>query len=387
MRKPALHERMLATLIAIGEAASLVATVFALAGQPSATPSWWDTSVVSAAAVGCALTALGARGLVPLHWGPATYYGTAAVAVLTLPLLSELDYAGTQRPWVLPLLPVAVAGAALMSRSRWRAVLAAAALIGLHDGVRLREGWHDELPTVAFDAVYNFTLFLMVLAVLLAMDTARQRLESTEREAVDTYVRARATEQLSRRHTRLDALVHDEVLVALERLAREDAGDEARRGASAVAALLLAGPGEEPVSQVRLREELLQAVLSTCPFAETRFDAEPDAPVPVPVPDEVAEALVSAATEALRNAAAHAYQDAAGPVSVELRHLADEVRVVVADQGRGFRRDRVPASSFGVALSVENRMDAVGGSARIDTAPGEGTRVTLSWRPTSDVQA
>lgn len=385
MRKPAPHERMLASLIAIGETASLVGAVFALAGQPSATPVWWGGSVVGAAAVGCALTALGARGRVPLQWGPATYYGAAAVAVLTLPLLTETDYAGAERPWVLPLLPVAVAGAALMTRSRWGAVLGAATLVGLQGGIRLREGWHDELSTVAFDAVYNFTLFLMVLAVLLAMDSARQRLESTEQEAVDSYVRARATEQLSRRQTRWDALVHDEVLVALERLAREDAGDEARREASAVAALLLAGPGEEPVSPVRLREELLQAVLSTCPLAETRFDAEPDAPAPVP--DEVAEALLSAATEALRNAAAHAYEGAAGPVSVELRHLSDEVRVVVTDRGRGFRRDRVPASSFGVALSVENRMDAVGGSARIDSAPGEGTQVTLSWRPAPEAHS
>jgi two-component sensor histidine kinase len=385
VRRPAPHERMLATLIAIGEVASLVATLFALAGQPTATPSWWDASVVTAAAAGCAFTTLGARGLVPLQWGPAVYFGTATAAVLTLPLLSELHYAGTLRPWVEPLLPVAVAGAALMSTSRWRAVVAALAATSMHAAVHLLEGWHDELPTVAFDAVYNFTLFLMVLAVLLAMDAARQRLESTEREAVGSYVRARATEQLSRRHTRWDALVHDEVLVALERLAREDAGEEARRAASAVAALLLAGPGEEPVSPVRLREELLQAVLSICPFAETRFDADPGAPVPVP--DEVAEALLSAATEALRNAATHAYPGAAGPVSVELRHGAEDVRVVVADRGRGFRRHRVPASSFGVALSVENRMDAVGGSARIDTAPGEGTRVTLSWRPTTEVPA
>jgi two-component sensor histidine kinase len=379
---------MMATLIAIGETASLVAALFALAGQSSATPFWWDASVVGAAALGCALTTLGARGRVPLQWGPTAYYGAAAAAVLTLPLLSELEYMGTLRPWVLPLLPVAVAGAALMSRSRWRAVLAASALTALHAGVELGEGWDDDLPTVAFDAVYNFTLFLMVLAVLLALGNARHRLDRTERDAVDGYVRARATEQLSRRHARWDALVHDEVLVALERLAREDADDEARSEALTVAGLLLAGPSEEPVGPVRLREELLQAVLSTCPLAETRF--EPEAPaegaVLVPLPDEVAEAILSAATEALRNAATHAYEGAAGPVFVELRHLPDELRVVVADRGRGFHRDRVGRSSFGVALSVENRMDAVGGSARIDSLPGQGTRVTLTWRPAAEVR-
>jgi two-component sensor histidine kinase len=379
---------MLATLLAVGETASLVAAVFALAGQSSATPFWWDATVVAAAALGCALTALGARGRVPLPWGPATYYGATAGAVLTMPLVAELDYAGTLRLWVLPLLPVSVAGAALMSRSRWRAILAAAALTGLHAGVRLWEGWHDDVPSVAFDAVYNFTLFLMFLAVLLAMRNARHRLDSTEREAVDSYVRARATEQLSRRHTRWDALVHDEVLVALERLSREDAGDEARSEAFTVAAVLLAGPSDEPVSPVRLREELLQAVLSTCPLAETRFepDGAPEGAVLVAVPDEVAEAVLSAATEALRNAATHAYQGGAGLVSVELRHLPDELRVVVADRGRGFHRDRVGRSSFGLALSMENRMDAVGGSAQIDSSPGAGTRVTLTWRPAAEVR-
>jgi signal transduction histidine kinase len=92
--------------------------------------------------------------------------------------------------------------------------------------------------------------------------------------------------------------------------------------------------------------------------------------------------MVGAAAEALRNAAAHAYRDkAGGPVVVQLEHTAAGVRVVVTDDGDGFDRERVPATSFGIPISIEDRMAAVHGRGVVSSVPGDGTRVHLSWAP------
>jgi signal transduction histidine kinase len=51
----------------------------------------------------------------------------------------------------------------------------------------------------------------------------------------------------------------------------------------------------------------------------------------------------------------------------------------VADQGRGFDRAKVAPTSFGLALSIEGRLGAVGGLATVRSQPGQGTSVDLLW--------
>jgi signal transduction histidine kinase len=66
-------------------------------------------------------------------------------------------------------------------------------------------------------------------------------------------------------------------------------------------------------------------------------------------------------------------------VSVRLDHGAERVRVAVVDRGRGFDRARVGPTSFGLALSIEGRLGAVGGLATVRSQPGRGTAVDLLW--------
>lgn len=54
-----------------------------------------------------------------------------------------------------------------------------------------------------------------------------------------------------------------------------------------------------------------------------------------------------------------------------------QVTVTVSDQGAGFDIDAVDGGGHGL-LSVRERLGLVGGQCKIDTAPGEGTRITLS---------
>jgi signal transduction histidine kinase len=90
--------------------------------------------------------------------------------------------------------------------------------------------------------------------------------------------------------------------------------------------------------------------------------------------DEPVWGLVLAAREAMINAARHS---GARRVSVFVETQGDEVTAFVRDQGSGFVADDVPADRRGIADSIEGRMARFGGSAKVVTAPGQGTEVRL----------
>ena len=86
--------------------------------------------------------------------------------------------------------------------------------------------------------------------------------------------------------------------------------------------------------------------------------------------DERTQALVLAAREAMVNAARHAGVE---EVSVFLDAGDGELSLYVRDRGAGFDPDAVASDRRGLAESIRGRMELVGGSAHIVSAPGEGT--------------
>ncbi|MFC0528606.1 sensor histidine kinase [Phytohabitans kaempferiae] len=100
-------------------------------------------------------------------------------------------------------------------------------------------------------------------------------------------------------------------------------------------------------------------------------------PADLPVPYRVGRAVADAAREAMNNVLRHA-----GAEQIHLRLSGDprRLRVEVADDGRGFEPDRVPATRRGLRDCVRGRLAAVGGTARVASRPGAGTTVSLEWR-------
>lgn len=85
-------------------------------------------------------------------------------------------------------------------------------------------------------------------------------------------------------------------------------------------------------------------------------------------------ALVSAAREAMMNAAKHS---GAGRIDVYGEVEDGHVEVYVRDRGRGFVLDDVADDRQGVRASIIGRVERHGGRARITSTPGEGTNITL----------
>ncbi|GAA1507191.1 sensor histidine kinase [Nocardioides humi] len=106
---------------------------------------------------------------------------------------------------------------------------------------------------------------------------------------------------------------------------------------------------------------------------EVRVDGSPAV-----VPAEVAAALVRTARGALANVREHA---GAGRVALTLTYHPDEVVLDVRDDGRGFDPTQVRASGTrGRGLAgIRDRAAALGGRADVESAPDEGTTVSVRF--------
>ncbi|WP_022927045.1 sensor histidine kinase [Patulibacter americanus] len=88
--------------------------------------------------------------------------------------------------------------------------------------------------------------------------------------------------------------------------------------------------------------------------------------------------LLDATREALRNAARHGGGAAIRVLAERTGPPHPATVVYVRDDGPGFVPDAVAPERRGVRDSIVGRMEAAGGTARIDTAPGAGTEIVLT---------
>ncbi|MFZ1161975.1 sensor histidine kinase [Mycobacterium sp.] len=97
-------------------------------------------------------------------------------------------------------------------------------------------------------------------------------------------------------------------------------------------------------------------------------------------PASVETALYFCCSEALQNAAKHGGPDTA--VTITARVDAQTLTLTISDTGRGFE-----PTTIGTGLTnMTDRVSAIGGKLVIDSAPGQGTRVTAVVETRADVQ-
>jgi signal transduction histidine kinase len=107
------------------------------------------------------------------------------------------------------------------------------------------------------------------------------------------------------------------------------------------------------------------------------LDVELDAPARLPLPSDVAAVFADATREALNNVRRHAGTTQA---SIRLGGDGRRLHLDIADGGRGFSPDDVPATRRGLRESVHGRLHRIGGTATVTSAVGAGTVVRLEWR-------
>jgi signal transduction histidine kinase len=143
--------------------------------------------------------------------------------------------------------------------------------------------------------------------------------------------------------------------------AAERALDESRR---AITALAVASPEPFEKALARAAEEVAERIGAHVDLdLETGIEVEPD----------TREALVRIVREAVTNAARHG-----GAANIAVRLAENQgVRLGISDDGRGFDpANTTTTGGFGLE-SMRERVDALGGRFRLESHPGEGTRIEI----------
>ena len=307
------------------------------------------------------------------------------IAIVTWPLLVADPSAFTSdKPWVWFLCSVFTAFAAV-AYPLWLAIAYTFITPVAYGIVRaLPAGGGVGAELAGLDAVYAIILGGVILAIIAMMRQASTAVDVAQSQALAKYgnaVRQHATEV---ERVQVDAIVHDSVLTTLlsAASARTPEAKElaARMAADAIGHLHAAeASGPEDQSQVgleRLSERLLTAANAfSSPFEVDSRDAELQS-----LPVNVAEAVYSAAVQAMVNSTQHAGgADVRRTLTIRGGADGSTVRIVVEDDGRGFNADDVPAERLGLRVSIQERLAKVGGRATVRSAPGEGTTVTIAW--------
>ena len=93
------------------------------------------------------------------------------------------------------------------------------------------------------------------------------------------------------------------------------------------------------------------------------------------LPAEVTLAFYRIAQEALNNVIKHAE---ATRVDISLLDQPDRVELHIRDDGRGFDPQLIPDGHLGISIMAE-RAKKIGGDLQIQSTPGRGTEVSLTW--------
>lgn len=190
----------------------------------------------------------------------------------------------------------------------------------------------------------------------------RRRLQAIARERIQEHTAA---------------VVHDELLSTLA-VAMHSVGPtepslaaQARRGLTTLAGGQHS-PRGDAASVATLAEALRGRIAELA--GGVRFTAEPS---DTAIPEGVVAAITSAAMEGVRNAIRHAD---AGQITVTVQANPTGVVVLVEDDGRGFDPGQTGSHGTGLRVSIMARMRQLpGGRAQLDSTPGQGTTIRLSW--------
>jgi signal transduction histidine kinase len=121
---------------------------------------------------------------------------------------------------------------------------------------------------------------------------------------------------------------------------------------------------------------LLQAIERAAKKLDSRIQVTVSGADSVTIPAIVAEAITEATLQAVDNAIQHSK---ASKIDLDLKAKKGLLDFTISDDGVGFRFDRISRYRIGIRISILGRLRSIGGFADVQSAPQEGTKVSLRW--------
>ncbi|MCU1512931.1 MAG: hypothetical protein JWO10_21 [Microbacteriaceae bacterium] len=317
--------------------------------------------------------------------GSNIYFIVAFLAALVAWPFASVDPGIVQstRPWLWFLCTVATAAAAIAFNT-WVATIYLFVAPIIYGLLRITPSGGGRTVGSAFlDTAYAIILGGAVLIIITMLRQAAASVDSAQATALDRYalaVRQHATEI---ERVQVDAIVHDSVLTTLLSAARaftpESKELSARMARNAIGHLrdaAAASPDDDATMRMdQLSHRIIGATSTLSAPFELRIGNTESGTIPV----QSAEAVYSAAVQAMVNSLQHAGDDDVTRW-LAIRGIADGgIQVDVGDTGSGFAFDEVPTERLGLRVSIVERVANAGGNVVIDSAAGSGTVISIRW--------
>lgn len=240
-----------------------------------------------------------------------------------------------------------------------------------YDAVDVWLNLQDTLLTFLFAAVLGSLIFV-------SRYEASKVDEASERKIAAATDQARADAAV-REKSRLDALIHDKVLTTLLLASKAETETERQAAAGlAVTAITKLNEAQRSADAGPISGASFFAALETMAISQdAKLSVSTSDVGTFEIPADVATAFAEATLQAIVNSQQHAGQ--AATRELHLKSHGAGMKVVIKDNGRGFRMSRVPKNRLGVRISIIERVEIVGGRAFIASRPGAGATIILEW--------
>jgi signal transduction histidine kinase len=310
---------------------------------------------------------------------------TWLAAMVTWPLtVIDPHQIAAERPWLWFLCTVATAAAAL-SLSTWLAtayLIVAPVAYGI---VRtLPSGGGKDFGSAALDTAYAIILGGAILIIITLLRQAAAAVDNAQAAALERYshaVRQHATEV---ERVQVDSIVHDSVLTTLLSAAQAftpESKDLATRMAKNAMGHLKDAASAIPDDDATVRlTQLAHRIMGATATLSAPFELRTKDLSHSVLPVQAAEAVYSAAVQAMVNSLQHAGQSADITRWLSIRGKpGGGIQVDIGDTGSGFAVGTVPTERLGLRISIIERVANAGGMVEIDSTVGEGTVISILW--------
>jgi signal transduction histidine kinase len=382
--------------IALGRVDELLARIFAVAAivlsidvvrngfqQLPMLNSFWFYTFMSAILVSLAGSFLAAFWLGSMRfWYRAIIFSTLAAMVLwPLQVADTSSLPNDYKPWVWWAVGFAsLAATGAFKRNTALVFLVLMPLVWL--GVRISPfGASENFGIALEDSLYSF-FFSTSVSLLVMFLRHRAAQVDREFEALSAARLERAfLDVMQIERTKINSIVHDSVIASLDGAA--DANSEAERAAAANAAneaimRLEREASRDPMAREQISSQSLYESLKAAIERRSTFVlVKVKSPVDLQVPFEVAVALAESTFQALNNSLVHAAN--ALNRQVVLSSSRNSLKVMIIDDGIGFRMSSVPKNRLGVRIAIFQRLETLGVRVNLQSSPGEGATWVFEW--------
>lgn len=305
--------------------------------------------------------------------------GFVVVEVLWVPAMKDAFLANDAAPWLQGVTALAATITAVRWQSKlvWLYAVAMGPVVAVNQVLSREDSALDAVLAGLGGMLFSLILAGVAMAVVKAAD--RQDMVAARARTQASLEAARSTRD--REQTRINAIVHDDVISVLLTAGRrnpaEGLADQATHALSAIAAIT----GDDAQRAAYSPEEFTAALRSTVHEVTADVDFAFSIRDTAPIPPAVVAATTEALAEAVRNSARYAQRaDEAVARDVRVDVTDTGVTVRMSDDGKGFSPRAVGPRRLGIRVSILERMQSIpGGTAAVISQPGAGTTVELGW--------